>query len=357
MANLIESLGGNVNDWLTQWGHHRGLHLVLAYLCQSVSILLFVSLCLPIPFWIFIRSAVHFVTLFEKFHWLLAVIRPKSRVPYLGILVMLFCLSSGSVRAYRVRRFPLRAALLLKLAYSIPNPFFSSVRAAVSHIVFLPSFLFFCVVGLSSPSPGKSAICDVNDTDTTLYPCRKIGRHDRPGGNRMVAIVGDDGYDSGCSVSECSETGNISVTYGLEDEKIRMYTGRGHSSDVLDDSRYTVSVPEPPRMVEAEPMALGRTGETEPLGSPVAGQYDRGEGDQRYIKGEDGNAGEEGKEGAKDRCRTPFNVANSSMTHSTSYGYSSISDLQPVGSQPQDDKSEGASVSFLQFSLRVVLDY
>ena len=230
--------------------------------------------------------------------------------------------------------------------------FFSSyfrARGCFLHSVSTPRF--FPVAGLSRLPPEEPGICDVNSSDKTLYRCRKVGRRDGTIGNRPVAVTGDErrGFDR--SVSDRTETGNISVTYGLNDGKIRTPAGRGYSSDDVGFPRDIDSVPEPPGVAaEIGSMTLGRSGETEPLGSLVAGQHDYGAGNRWHVETEEGNAGEDGKEGIESRRRTPSNFANWSMNHNTSG-----SNLPSVVSRPPDDQCEGTQLR-LRCSLRIVSD-
>ena len=208
----------------------------------------------------------------------------------------------------------------------------------------LPSPVFFRVVGFPRSSPGKSDIGDVDANERTLHRRRKVGCHGRPIGSCTAALNGDDGDGSGCSASDCPETGNISVTYGLDDEKIRIPTGRECSPHVGRFPRNIDSVPGSPRAAKVGPTTLGRSGGSEPLGSPVAGH---GAGNQQHVETEDGNV-EEDEKGNQRQTRS--NIANSSMNHDTSDGGESGSNLRSVGSRHQ---SEG-KLSGLQFRLRAV---
>jgi hypothetical protein len=234
------------------------------------------------------------------------------------------------------------------------EPFFllTSVHAAASYIVSPP---FFYVTDLSRSPPGESGIGDVNPNDRSLNRCRKTGRRDRTIGNCTVAVTGDERRGVDRCVSDYPEAGNISVTYGLDDGKIRSHAGRGYSSEVVRFSRDTDSVPASPGVVKIESMMWGRSGETEPLRSLVAGQHDYGAGNQWHVETEERNMGEDGKESVESLRRTNSNIANWSKDHSASDGNGSNSNSQSVVSRAQDDQCEGMPLR-LQCSLRVVSD-
>lgn len=219
----------------------------------------------------------------------------------------------------------------------------TSVRAAVSHIV-PPPFFFSRVTGLSRSPPEEPGISDVNLSDRSLYRCRKIGRRDSTIGNCTIAAPGYEGRGFDRGVPDHTETGNISVTYGLNDGKIRSPAGMGYSPDVVRFSRDVDSLPESPRAVaDIGSMTRGRSGGTEPLGSLVAEEQEYGAGNQSRVETEEGNAREDGKGGVESRFQTLSNIAYWSTNHNAS---GSNSDLPSVVSRPQGDRCEGTQFRF-----------
>ena len=221
--------------------------------------------------------------------------------------------------------------------------------AAASHICASPPF-FFRVLGSSRSPPGGSGVRDINANDSTLCRYRTVSRHAKPIGTHAVVVTTDDGQGSDCSISDYIKTGIISVTYGLDDEKIGAHVGGGCLPDIVGFSHDIDSVRESLGAAKIRSVALGRSSETEPHGSPFAEQSGHGVGNQWYVKTED----EKGS--ITSRCRTRSNIVNSKMDwHGPSDGSSLEPNLQPGGSRPQDDQCEGASFR-LQFNPRVDLD-
>lgn len=313
------------------------------YSRSRVSI--FLSLLLPNLFWVTFPSATRYL----KIPLVIGCDPTKNRnprVPCHGILVTAYIVLRKRWGRSCLPCSLVPATLSLKWAYSIRNPFFLLPCVWRLLTSCFPSRLFPpCVVGLSRSPPGKPDIGDVDTNDRTLYRCRKVGRHDRPTGNSTATFDGDDGRDSDRSVSDYAKTGSISVTCGLDNERIRVYAGHGYSSDVTGLSRDIDSFPESIGATKVGPMTLGRPGGTEPFGSSVAGEHDHGAGNQPYVKVEDGNAGEDGKCGVGGRCRTRSNTSKPSVNADTNNGKGLNSNLQPEGLRPRDDQCEGTSFS------------